>query len=42
LHGRVPAIAGKRVGAIVSGGNIDPVRYAELLRGDVPAGDVLT
>ena len=42
LHGRVPGVAGKRVGAIVSGGNIDPVRYGELLRDDISAGDVLT
>ncbi|HXO16923.1 MAG TPA: pyridoxal-phosphate dependent enzyme, partial [Candidatus Dormibacteraeota bacterium] len=41
LHGRIPGIAGKRVGAIVSGGNIDPARYGELLRGDISAGDVL-
>jgi threo-3-hydroxy-L-aspartate ammonia-lyase len=41
LHGRIPGIAGKRVGAIVSGGNVDPVRYGELLRDDVSAGDVL-
>jgi threonine dehydratase len=31
LHDRIPGIAGKRVGAIVSGGNIDPARYAELI-----------
>jgi threonine dehydratase len=31
LHGRIPGIAGKRVGAIVSGGNVDPVRYGDLL-----------
>jgi threonine dehydratase len=31
LHKRIPDLAGKRVGAIVSGGNIDPVRYAELV-----------
>ncbi len=41
LHGRIPGIAGKRVGAIVSGGNIDPARYGELLGGDISAGDVL-
>jgi threonine dehydratase len=41
LHGRIPGIAGKRVGAIVSGGNVDPVRYGELLGDDVSAGDVL-
>ncbi len=32
LHHRIPELAGKRVGAIVSGGNIDPARYAELIR----------
>jgi threo-3-hydroxy-L-aspartate ammonia-lyase len=31
LQGRIPGVAGKRVGAIVSGGNVDPVRYAELI-----------
>ncbi|MBV8067459.1 MAG: pyridoxal-phosphate dependent enzyme [Candidatus Eremiobacteraeota bacterium] len=31
LQGRIPGIAGKRVGAIVSGGNVDPVRYAALI-----------
>jgi len=31
LHDRIPRLAGKRVGAIVSGGNVDPARYAELL-----------
>jgi threonine dehydratase len=31
LHRRIPAVIGKRVGAIVSGGNIDPARYAQLL-----------
>jgi threo-3-hydroxy-L-aspartate ammonia-lyase len=41
LHGRIPSVAGKRVGAILSGGNIDAIRYGELLRGDVSAGDVL-
>ncbi len=40
LQGRIAGIAGKRVGAIVSGGNIDPARYARLLGDDVPAGDV--
>lgn len=32
LHRRIPEIAGKRVGIVVSGGNIDPARYADLLR----------
>ena len=31
MHGRIPALAGKRVGAIVTGGNVDPARYAALL-----------
>ncbi len=31
LGQRIPDLAGKRVGAICSGGNIDAVRYAELL-----------
>jgi threo-3-hydroxy-L-aspartate ammonia-lyase len=33
LSKRLPGVGGKRVGAIVSGGNIDPARYAELLAG---------
>jgi threo-3-hydroxy-L-aspartate ammonia-lyase len=33
LSARIPDLAGKRVGAIVSGGNIDPARYAELIAG---------
>jgi threonine dehydratase len=41
MHRRIPAVAGKRVGAIVSGGNIDAARYAELLGGDFTARDVL-
>ncbi|MBV9718786.1 MAG: pyridoxal-phosphate dependent enzyme [Candidatus Eremiobacteraeota bacterium] len=41
LQQRIPSLAGKRVGAIISGGNIDPARYGELLR-DVTAGDVLS
>jgi threo-3-hydroxy-L-aspartate ammonia-lyase len=36
LAGRIPELAGKRVGAIVSGGNIDPARDAELLTSTVP------
>lgn len=31
LFGRVPEIAGRRVGTVISGGNIDPARYAELI-----------
>ncbi len=33
LHGRIPGVAGKRVGAIISGGNIDPARFSELIAG---------
>jgi threonine dehydratase len=32
FEGRMP-VAGKRVGVIISGGNIDPVRYGQLLAG---------
>ena len=32
LEGKIPVL-GKRVGVIVSGGNVDPVRYGELLAG---------
>jgi threonine dehydratase len=32
IQRRIPGVAGKRVGAIVSGGNIDPARYAMLLK----------
>jgi threonine dehydratase len=32
LHQRIPELSGKRVGAIVSGGNIDPARYADLIQ----------
>ena len=31
LHDRIPDLAGRRVGILVSGGNIDAVRYAELI-----------
>jgi threonine dehydratase len=41
LQRRIPELVGRRVGAVVSGGNIDPARYAELLRDDVSASDVL-
>jgi threo-3-hydroxy-L-aspartate ammonia-lyase len=41
LHRRISGLAEKRVGAIVSGGNIDPARYAQLLGHDICAGDVL-
>ena len=33
LNGRIAGVGGKRVGAILSGGNIDPVRYSELIAG---------
>ncbi len=33
LQRRIPELAGKRVGAIVSGGNIDARRYAEIVGG---------
>ena len=33
LHGIVPA-RGKRVGVIISGGNVDLARFAELLTAD--------
>jgi len=31
LHRRIEGLSGKRIGAILTGGNIDPARYAELL-----------
>jgi threo-3-hydroxy-L-aspartate ammonia-lyase len=31
LHGRIPAVTGRRVGVIVSGGNIDAARYLSLV-----------
>jgi len=31
LQRRIPALQGKRIGVIVSGGNIDPARYGELI-----------
>ncbi|HEV3090948.1 MAG TPA: threo-3-hydroxy-L-aspartate ammonia-lyase [Candidatus Cybelea sp.] len=31
LHDRIPGVAGKRVGIVVSGGNIDAARYGSLL-----------
>jgi threo-3-hydroxy-L-aspartate ammonia-lyase len=40
MNGRIGGMIGKRVGAVISGGNIDPARYAVLL-GDVSAGNVL-
>ncbi len=31
LHHRIPSVAGKRVGIIISGGNAEPSRYASIL-----------
>ncbi len=33
LNGRITGVAGKRVGVILSGGNIDSARYSELIAG---------
>jgi threonine dehydratase len=33
LAGRIPHVAGRRVGVVLSGGNVDPVRFAELVAG---------
>jgi threonine dehydratase len=33
LAGRIPFVAGRRVGIVLSGGNVDPVRFAELVAG---------
>jgi threonine dehydratase len=41
LQRRIPAVEGKRVGVVISGGNIDRARYAQLLRDDISAGDIL-
>lgn len=35
LHGRIPGLASKRVGVIVSGGNIDAACYSELIAGSL-------
>jgi threonine dehydratase len=37
LQQRIPGVAGKRVGIIVSGGNIDAARYGELITSTSPA-----
>jgi threo-3-hydroxy-L-aspartate ammonia-lyase len=37
LQRRIPEVAGKRVGVIVSGGNIDAARYGELITSNSPA-----
>jgi threonine dehydratase len=31
LHGKVPGAAGRRVGVVLSGGNVDLARFAELV-----------
>lgn len=33
FSGRVPGVAGRRVGVILSGGNVDPARFADLVAG---------
>ncbi|HVT18670.1 MAG TPA: pyridoxal-phosphate dependent enzyme [Thermoanaerobaculia bacterium] len=33
LHGKVPGVAGRRVGVVLSGGNVDPDRFASLISG---------
>jgi len=33
LAGKVPSVAGRRVGAVLSGGNVDPARFCELVSG---------
>jgi threonine dehydratase len=33
LHGKVPDTAGRRIGVVLSGGNVDPARFGELLSG---------
>ncbi len=33
LHGKVPGLAGRRVGVVLSGGNIDPARFGSLTAG---------
>ena len=33
LAGKVPRVAGRRVGVVLSGGNVDPARFAELVAG---------
>ncbi len=33
LAGRIPLVAGRRVGVVLSGGNVDPARFAELVAG---------
>jgi hypothetical protein len=31
MHHRIPHVAGKRIGIIISGGNADPARFAAIL-----------
>lgn len=33
LHGKVPDAAGKKVGVVLSGGNVDPERFGDLISG---------
>ncbi len=33
LHGKVPDSAGKRIGVVLSGGNVDPDRFGTLISG---------
>lgn len=33
LHGKVPAAAGRRIGIVLSGGNVDPERFGALISG---------
>jgi len=33
LHGKVPEAAGRRIGIVLSGGNVDPDRFGELISG---------
>jgi threo-3-hydroxy-L-aspartate ammonia-lyase len=33
IHRRIPGLVGKRAGVVISGGNIDPARYASLIQG---------
>ena len=33
LAGRIPSVAGRRVGIVLSGGNVDPARFGELVAG---------
>ena len=33
LHGKVPEAAGRRIGVVLSGGNVDPDRFGALLSG---------